>query len=373
MSRTVRIANFNWAVPSLGRQMDAAFDQMYASFSEGVPLSIDDGFKAASFQYFDSYVNNADAQAAHDHYFNCFGPIWGTLMPSGRLEAAETVWKLAFEPVQQWETAHPGELVDKGVLCYFWGATALLRGDLDQGYLLIHQAVEEDGRTSGHQIPPTPSYALVSLDYDKPDQWFRPWVIEQGRFLEGFVCDYANTHHRPLTMGDVRRKFLNKPPNYDAVFLLTFTLARLHGLSGLPDRAKRNDFAGQIQLNLLFDVLLVIDVAIRAVNPGEWHFSKQALFLLERAGHKLDHKDFDYVHLQFKPPNFEAALQSALNGTLKSKRGTLDPLQCDVHLAYELRNRGAHEIETVPAIWKEFDRVQRAVFHCLFAVVDFLY
>lgn len=297
------------------------------------------------------------------------------------LGMAERLWELAFEPVQQWEQIHPGELIDKGVLCYFWGATALLTGNLDRGYLLIHQSVEEDGRTSGTQNPLTPSYALVSLDYEKPDQAFRNWVIEQATFFDGFVHDYAATHHRSLALDDVKRKFLERPPNCDAIFLLTFTIARLHGISGLADQAKRNPFAGQIQLTLLFDLLLVIEVAIRHANPtkqvikngkkSDLTFYDQALFLLRRAGHRYE-KHIANVHRQFKN-NFEAAIQDALDGKLKANSVLLDQLQCDMHLSYELRNRGAHEIETVPTIWNNFDRVQRAVFRCLCATIDFLY
>jgi len=372
MGRTVHLAGGDIETLELGQPIDGAFDRLYAAFENGIP-SIDDEFRNAAFQYFDQYIGSVHAPAAHDHYFICFTPLWNAFMAAGRLDAAEKVWELAFEPVKEWERAHPGELIDKGTLCYFWGATALLRGNLDRGYLLVHQSVEEDSRTSRLPVPPTPSYALVSLNYQKPDQWFRPWVIEQARFFENFVKDYAATHGRPLTIDDVKLKFLDKPPNLDAIFLLTFTLARLRGISGLPDQAKSNAFAGQIELNLLFDLLLVIDGAIRAVNSSEWKFSKQALFLLEKAGHRLDQRDFDDVHLQFNPANFQIAIQDALDGTLRSRWRTLDRLQCDVHLAYELRNSGAHHIETIPIIWKEFDRVQRAILRCFCTAVDFLY
>jgi hypothetical protein len=288
---------------------------------------------------------------------------------------AEQLWELAFEPVRQWEHTQPGELIDKGILCYFWGWSALLNGNLDRGYLLIHQSFQEDSRTSGQQTPRTPSYALVSLDYKQDRQAMQEWVLTQASFLESFVDDYAATYLRPLTIDDVKLKFLDTPPDYDAVFLLTFTVARLHGLSGLPDQAKRNPFAGQVQLNLLFDLLLVIEVAIRKVNPAataKTYFFDQAKFLLQSAGYPLHQRDFDDVHVQFKA-DFGAAIKNALDGALKSNWVKLDRLQCDVHLAYELRNRGAHEVETVSIIWTDFDRVQRAVFRCFCATIDFLY
>jgi len=362
--------------------MDDAFDQLYKEFSEKRLLRVDDELKAAASRYFDSFIGSVHSPAAHDHYFYCFLPIWNVLLSTGRPGLAERLWELAFEPVRQWEFAHPGQPVDKGALCYFWGWSALLNGNLDRGYLLIHQSFEEDSRTSGQQTPRTPSYALISLDYQQDRQAMQEWVLTQASFLEIFVDDYSATHHRSLTIDDVKRRFFDSPPDYDAIFLLTFTVARLHGISGLPDQAKRNAFAGQIELNLLFDLLLVIDVAIRHANPAKQvmkrgkmsdpMFYDQATFLLQRAGRALQQRDFQDVHAQFDA-DFGAAIRDALDGTLKSQWVTLDRLQSDVHLAYELRNRGAHQIETVPIIWEDFDRVQRAVFRCLCATIDFLY
>ena len=183
LGRTVHIAGVEITTFTLGQPMDDAFDRLYTAFFAGGLQPVDDEFKAAAFQYFDSYINNVHSPAGDDHYFICFTPIWNAFMSSSRLDLAEKVWELAFEPVQQWELGHPGELIDKGTLFYFWGATVLLRGNLDRGYLLIHQSVEEDSRTSGQKIPLTPSYAVVSLDYERPDQAFQFWPLEQASFL----------------------------------------------------------------------------------------------------------------------------------------------------------------------------------------------
>ena len=207
---------------------------------------------------------------------------------------------------------------------------------------------------------------------EQPAQAFQSWVLEQASFFEEFIDDYAPIHHRSLSIDDIKRKFLCNPPGYDAVFLLTFTVARLREIGSLPGQAKRNPFTGQIQLNLLFDLLLVVDVTIRKKNSGQSKFSEQARFLLDSTGHRLTQAQFEEVHRQFKS-HFEAALQGALDGTIKAHSLALDRMQCDVALAYELRNRGAHEVETLPTIWNDFDRVQRAIFRTLCASIDYLY
>jgi hypothetical protein len=357
---------------ALGQAMDDAFDQQYAAFFEN-SFKLSDEFKTASLKYFDDYANSPHAPAAHDHYFYCFTVIWNALRSAGRLEEAERIWKLAHEPAQEWEQAHPGQAVDKGALYYFWAMTALLRGSMDRGYVLMHQSVQEDSRTSGQPNPDTPSFALVSLNDDKTDQAFRQWVIDQAKFFEVFVGDYCTTYGRPFKIEDMKLKFLRNPPSADAVFQLTHAVARLREIAGLPEQSKRNSFVGQIQLNLLFDILLVVDNAIHQKNPTKWKFSDHARYLLDRAGHGLKLNELQKeVHGQFKA-NFNAALKAALNGTFTIRAGVLDRLQCDVAVAYGLRNRGAHEIEAVPAIWKELDQVQRAVFRTFCATVDYLY
>ena len=83
--------------------MDGAFDRLYAAFSEKEVRSVDGELRAATFQCLDHYSNDINAPAAHDHYFICFTPILSAFMSSRRLDIAERVWELAFEPVLLWE------------------------------------------------------------------------------------------------------------------------------------------------------------------------------------------------------------------------------------------------------------------------------
>ena len=381
MRRTVLIdGRIEIGAYSLGQAMDDEFDQLFEEFVLRGLFKLSDQFKASSLKYFD----DNDSPAAHDEYFFSFTAIWNALVSAGRLEAAEQLWKLAHEPAQQWERAHSGKLVDKGGLYYFWAMTALLRGSMDRGYVLMHQSLQEDSRTSGQPTPDTPSFALVSLNDDKTDQAFRQWVLEQTKFLEAFVADYARTHGRPFKIQDIKVKFLRNPPSADAVFQLTHAVARLREIVSLPDQAKRNPFVGQVQLNLLFDILLVVDNAIKHKNPTKHKkvvkgkkpkditFIDHAFYVLDRAGHPLSLDQLVRINGFFNK-DFDTTLKSALAGTLTVGAAVLDHLQCDVAVAYGLRNRGAHMVETTPAIWNNLDSVQRAVFRTFCATVDHLY
>lgn len=251
--------------------------------------------------------------------------------------------------------------------------TALLRGDLDRGYLLIHQAVQEDIDTLGQPAPNTPGYALVSLNYNKVDQAFRQWVVAQAEFLIALLDNYNTTHGRGVALDDVKRQFLDAPPSDETVFLLTYTVARLMGLSNVPVHTTKNPFAGQLELNVLFDVTLVIDSAIKAKNPTQWKFIHHAEHILDAAGHALSNARLREINGRFENA-FDATVRAALDGNITLQDGTvLDRLQSDVALCYGLRNNGAHNIGTASTIWNRYTETQQAVFRALFATIDYLY
>jgi hypothetical protein len=348
--------------------MDLAFDRLHAAYFANAVLPWEE-FTAAALQYFDS---NAGAPPAHDAYFNNFTVIWRSIIDTGRLDHAEHVWELALQPALSWEQANQDQRLHKGTPYYFWAMTALLRGNTDYGYILIHQSLDEDIRSSGQQTPDTPGYALVSLNYEKLDQAFRPWVVEQAAFVNDLITNYSVTHTRALRIEDVRQRFFEAPPDIETVFLLTYTIARLRRIAHLPRHVTRNTFAGQLEINLLFDVALVIDAAIKAKNQAHWQFIQHAGCLLKVAGHALTHQQLGELSGQFER-DFDATLRAALEGTMTIQLLPLDRLQCDVALAYGLRNRGAHNVASVPTIWKEFPSVQHALFRVFFATIDYLY
>lgn len=368
MTRTLILGGREIVIEALRHPLDEAFDRLHAAYFGDTPLAWDE-FEAVALQYF---TNNAGSTAAHDAYFNNFTVIWRNLLDAGRYDHAERLWQQALQPALRWEEANPNQRLHKGTPYYFWSMTVLLRGDIDQGYLLIHQAVDEDIRTSGQRTPDTPGYALVSLNYQRVDQAFRQWVIAQAQFLSDLLTNYTTTHTRTLTLSDVKQRFLDRPPGKETIFLLTYTLARLMKLAALPLHTTKNPFAGQLQLNLLFGMTLVIDTAIKAKNNTKWKFIDHAEHLLTTVGAPLSNQELGEINGQFNN-NFDATLAAALDGTLAITYRALNRLQCDVALAYGLRNHGAHNTGTAGTMWNRFTEVQQALFRAFFATIDHLY
>lgn len=78
---------------------------------------------------------------------------------------------------------------------------------------------------------------------------------------------YRATHRGNLTLDDVKHRFLDTPPSPETGSLFTYTLARLMNIARLPNIATTNRFSGQLEINILFDITLVVEEAIKDKNP----------------------------------------------------------------------------------------------------------
>ena len=70
--------------------------------------------------------------------------------------------------------------------------------------------------------------------------------------------------------------------------------------------------------------------------------------------------------------NFDDTVRAALDGTLTLPAKNLDRLQCDIALAYGLRNYGAHNTGTASTVYSRFSEVEQTLFRVLFAAIEFL-
>ncbi len=355
---------------SLYPPLDDLFVQLHAAYLGGQPLkwaSFHDAPSAFSGKYPDP------KSGAHDNYFNNFTVIWRSYLQTHNYDGAEDVWNKALSTALVWEAKNPGKRIHKGTPYYFWGMTALERGDLDKGYALMHQAVAEDTLTHGAQFPASPAFAFASLNYAQPAQAFRDWLHRQMRYIEARQNVYSATYGRPLILDDFKSKFLLKPPTVDIGFLFAYSVARLMHLSGLPGHALASSFAAQLEANLLFDLTLVIDGTIKAQNPAQWKFAHHASFLLQAVGQPLTDPELGEVNQAFKA-DFEATLKSILDGTfVLSGTKRLSQAQRDLSLAYGMRNRGAHDVASAPTVWTQFADIEQALFSVLYLAVDYLF
>ena len=77
------------------------------------------------------------------------------------------------------------ERIHKGAPYYYWGVTCILKEEIEKGFLLMHQALEEDKKSATIvKFQNAPSYTFVTLDYLQQKQLFYDKVKEIANFLE---------------------------------------------------------------------------------------------------------------------------------------------------------------------------------------------
>ncbi|NPA72010.1 MAG: hypothetical protein GXO35_04200 [Gammaproteobacteria bacterium] len=340
------------------------------NLSENEPF-VSEEFDRLSLEFFDR--SNGDP-ALHDRYYNNLAWLINRFFQRELWHKAEMYWSRILRPALEWEAKNPGRFIHKGTPYYFWGMASISRGELDMGYLLMHQALQEDIRTHNNERPNTPAFAFATFDFTKIDQAFRIWPEYQARFLEQFLQVYRQSYAKTLSIEDFRNRFLVSSSNLDTIFLFAYSLGRLFLFGRVPGYAKQSIFTSQIESNMLFDVLLVVDAAIKVHNPNQRYFREHALFLSGQANLGLNPQKLQEINQSFNTDPNLSIVGDILDGVFRFSDGApLTGLASDVALSYGLRNYGAHNIASVLVVRQRFDQIQQSLFNVLFLAVDELY
>ncbi len=349
--------------------LDQAFIDLHAAYFGVMPFNFDRlDFAVNSF-----LKETPDRDTLHNKYFNNFTIIWRNFLNSGNFDEAEKIWQIALQPVLNFESDNTDRKVHKGTAYYYWGMTAIIKGDIDKGYSLVHQAVEEDIATTKNKFPDTPAYALANLNNVKFDQAFKQWVDLQAQYLNIKVENYSNSYSREFHLDDFRERFLNSPPSTDMVFLFVFTIARLMRLSSTPTYILQSRFSGQLLINLFFDITLTIEVAVKSKNPSGRSFIDHAKYLTQKVSNPLTKNKLKEINNSFNT-HFDTTLKEVLDETFVFKDGTkINKIQSEIALAYGIRNKGGHDVSSSPTVWKEFIQIEQILLNVLFMAIDYTY
>jgi hypothetical protein len=265
--------------------------------------------------------------------------------------------------------------IHKGSIYYYWGGTAILNGELEKGYVLMHSALIEDAHTNNNPQPNTPAYRFVFLDYNDNRQHFLGLLSAQGQALESFLPRYKTLSGSALDGATFRNKFLAAHPKPEAVLLLAYTVARIEKQSQSPLPVPNNAFAGILDFNLLFDLVLVIDASIQAKSNVGWQFFELARHLADVARLDLSQSRLQAINTeQKKPGNFNNVVTALLNGTFPMPDGgALSTLASDIAVAFCIRNHAAHNIVSQLLVPAHTQQLLQSLFNTLFLTADVLY
>ncbi len=368
-------------VVPLGDPMDSFlkdfFTKFFNEFLRPYPDFIGAYYKeleANIHSYFDGKINNPPGQ---DNLFNNLTIIWKNYQNNGRVGEAQQFWQDILNMVLDWENSRNAR-IHKGSLFYFWSQTAILQGQLDKGFFLIHSAYEEDVLTSNNQLPGTPAFRTVSLDYSEKGNLLYGLVEAWANYLGSLISKYQTLTGSKFTLDDFRVKFLNQPPNRDVLFSFTYTLARFYDFDLLPSSILKGNFTSLFELNSLFDLVLVTDAVIYSniTTPGrdDWKFINLANHVLVKSGISTDpvKNRTHFVHINsMKDADFDRTVNELLDQTFVYTDG-VNPsrLECDLGVAYCLRNYSAHNIGSFPIIRQRYGDIRQSVFNALFLALE---
>jgi hypothetical protein len=355
-------------------RINTEFKVLFKSVLDGENLDFSD-FELASLDFFDEvekrFGSAKEKSDHHNHYFQAFAYLCNNYF-NGQMNQIDYFWDLALKPAFKWEQLHNGSNIHKGTAFYFWGMSSIINNEIDKGYLLFHQALSEDQRTFNSDFPETPSFYFVSLNYSQFDQAFREWVVMQANFISSFLKEYLTEFETDFNLEKFRNKFLYHPPDIDILFKFAYAIAKLMVFKRMPEQCKDNLFTSQLELNLLFDFVLVIDACLKKKFDLP-NFCCLAAELSKRTGNSLSQQKLSEINGMFNE-NFENTLFHALNRSLTLKDGIkITGIDNDIAISYGIRNRGAHEINSTNFLGEKYKYLLTSLFKVLFLIVDKIY
>lgn len=353
----------------LDSQINPEFLNLYESFFSKKAINFTN-FKKQSMLFFD---RNNDRWDKHNGFFNNFTVIWRAYMNQMNYKLADNLWNIAFQIVSEWEKKNSTKRIHKGSLFYFWGINSILNNDLEKGFLLIHQSLEEDRKTHNTNNPDTPSFAFTTLNFEKQDQLFKWRISELAGFLEEKITNYCSQRGGNLTLKVFKTKFLELTPLIDSVFYFVYNLLLLKKLLiEIDNRLEQNEFSSLIQTKIFFSLCLILDnfLKLKDPNSSHWQFIDLLDFLSGRTSLNINRSKLGEINTEFRN-NFPNTLNSILKSTFRCNDGSsLSLIEEDIAISYGFRNFGAHKIKNDIFIYSNFEEISTRILNSLFFSIE---
>jgi hypothetical protein len=369
---TLNIGEWQFFIEDLGASMNEQFQKLYNYYFSRK------GFERSRFQSESlNFFNNKNSINDLDRYFNNFTPLWQFLLQQGSFFSAEQLWEIAVSISKKWEEQNQNKKIHKGAGYYFWAITCILKEDLEKGFLLMHQALEEDrNNVNPTHMQSTPAYSFVILDYEQQNQFFRKKVLEMAEFVENKMNHYQTSRNGKLSMAEFKVKFLQNPGLIELVFLFVFELFHIKKLlSENRQGLTQNVYGSMLMVQSIFTFSLLIDNIIKnkyyIQEPYKQQFMDLLIFLSAKSNLKLDRSKMQQINKKFTD-DFHLTLDYLLHSHPGFKP-KLQVIEEDIAISYGFRNTAAHKIRDRPYIHLNFNEIVDRLFNVFFLAIERLY
>ncbi len=348
--------------------LNTEFKKAYLFFQQG-KFILDDSFKKALFEYLDAHFR--DHYSEHDNLFQKFNPFWleknHTIKP---FQLSDIVFEKIISLVHEWEETNSPNKIHKGTPYYFYGMISILKGEIDKGLLLMHQASNEDGNLGRDR---TPSKSFILLDDENPDQFFRPKVIEVVDFLNSLISSYNSTLTNSFSLDELRTKFLLKNEFKEESFFFVYCIYKLdHLLNHINDKVKINKLASYIETNIIFDLCKLTEILLSKIFTTGNFINKIDAFSRDSSiSLNLRQTNLRILNRE-RESNFGNTISALINRTFTHVDYINNPtdIEYDISLVYCLRNFVGHKIQDQIILRDNFNKIIQKIFNTIFFIID---
>jgi len=357
------------------RIKEAVMDRRLRPPKYDMDLSFTEFLKLSN-TFFDRYYNNPSKM---DWYFGLYTPLWSYCMDKWLYEDAKWVWMgLALNTANSWQRLE-GKEMHKGTPFYFLAGTEITAGDLEHGFLQMHNALEEDMKwLAKNGKLDTPSYRFLTLS-EKPDdrQYFKRRIEEVIDFLDDRLDNYRSMLGQSLGYDDFRSRFLLSSELTEEVFLFTSCIFRAHYLLERFEKTWRQSaYAAILESRLIFELCLVFDNLLgcllkkkTGVDPS-WKFTEKIDVLSRETGLGLSLDEIREMSTCFNI-DFRATMKAIRSGNYTTGTGmSLTGIERDLGISLGFRNYGAHVIESENSVREDFSELLQHVLNSVFFAVE---
>lgn len=348
--------------------LNAGFFDLFAAQLTGSPFDAA-AFRTAAFAYF---ARISAAAESPDPFFDNFGPL-ALPWPATRVGFTR-LWEWALQLIRDWEVIS-GKRLHKGSGYYFAGVRDIELGDLDRGFLYMHQAAEEDALTLRSSMPPTPATWFITLDARNLNQAYHAKVKRYEDGLRQRLASYRRHRRGILTIDSLRDRYSRHPLALsDVSITVTYVLAQLDRLSPRHARDLRNNrFAALLLSNVAFELCLVIEELLAASLGRGKTFEPLAAKFAPAAGMSLTDPELRALNKLYRS-SFDGTIAALLAGrTVPGFSRLLARDEADLAITYGIRNRVAHGLDRPSTSTRRFDRIMTRLFYTFFRSIETLY
>ncbi len=384
---TIRIHEHSIEIWDVDSEMNLCLQNLFSGFFRENELlvlynfdALFNFFEPQLFSYLDKQICAKEKKQLkkQDYLFNNLTIISNYYLQINFFQAAENYWERILRIVNKWESSRSFR-VHKGSIYYFLAGAALLNNELDKGFFCIHKAYQEDCLTHNKPNPNTPAYKSIRFNVRSKKNYLYGFLRALWDNLYIFLSEYNKENHTTFLRSQFTKKFINNCPSEDLLISFTHTLSKLFQISSFGEMITKSDFAGLYELNLLFDLVLIIDNYLfyklsDSPNRADWGFFQLVDMVIRDTNIDKNgvsrQQNLNSVDRSQKE-NFDLTIVQLLNREYRfPKANNITPIYIDLCLCYCIRNFSAHNIYLTNTVATKFDEILQRVLNAFFYCVE---